>query len=282
MSYGAPSQSPPGGIDFGIVSEAFTLLTEHWKVYTVAGIVVLVASAPNQILTLPQSLAEAGIIEWTGWTTAPFGVLSLSLTLITYLFQALMAAGVTCYTLNVIRGKPASPSDIWIGFKDPLGYVWLMILSGIVGLLGIIACCIGVFVTTGLMMFVYALKVDRSLSATDAVAESWQMLKREWGMAAVFIFVIGFISGIGVIACGIGFAFTFAFQYIAAAILYNRFIGWAPQHQQPAPSPYPRGGQAGYAAPPQRDIGEEVQPPKEADERPRPPMDDPPPQPRTE
>ena len=136
MSYGAPSQSPPGGIDFGIVSEAFTLLTEHWKVYTVAGLVVLVASAPNQILTIPQSLGEAGLIEWTGWTAAPYGVLSISLTLITYLFQALMAAGVTCYTLNVIRGLPASPSDIWIGFKDPLGYVWLMILSGIVGLLG--------------------------------------------------------------------------------------------------------------------------------------------------
>ena len=124
------------------------------------------------------------------------------------------------------------------------------------------------------MMCVYAIKVDRQVSATDAVAESWQMLKGEWGMAAVFFFVISLIAGLGVFACVVGLAFTIPFQYIAAAILYNRYVGWVPQQQQQqAASPYPRGGQTGYGMPPQRDIGEQGAPPGAPEDRPTPPTD---------
>ena len=272
MSYGAPSHSPQAGIDFGIVSEAFSLLSEHWKVYATAGAVALVAAVPSQVVSLLPMLSDFGIIEWTAWTVGSVTMLSYLLSFVAYVFEALMAAGVTYYTLNVIRGLPASPNDIWIGFKDPLGYIWLMILAGIVSLLGLIACCIGVFVTSGLMMCVYAIKVDRDATATDAVAESWQMLKGEWGMAAVFFFVVTLLAGLGFLVCGVGYAFTFSIPFIAAAILYNRYVGWVPQQQQSA-SPYPRPGQTGYGMPPQRDIGEEGPARGAPEDRPTPPTD---------
>ena len=273
MSYGAPSYSPQGGVDFGIVSEAFSLLSAHWKVYATAGAVVLLAMAPSQVVGVLPALSDLGVIEWTAWTAGSVTVLGYLLMFLAYVFEALMAAGITFFTLNVIRGLPASPNDIWVGFKDPLGYIWLMIVSGIVGLLGIIACCIGVLVTSGLMMCVYAVKVDREVSATDAVSESWQMLKGEWWMAALFFLVITLISGLGVFACVVGLAFTLPFEFIAAAILYNRYVGWVPQQQPQGASPYPRPGHPGYGTPPQRDIGEDDPPPGAPEERPTPPTD---------
>lgn len=264
MSYGAPTYSPREGIDFAIVSEAFALLGQHWKVYATAGVVALLAALPGQLIGVLPVFADAGLIESSAWTSESVALLTYPLSFMAYVFDALMAVGVTLFTLNVIRGLPASPSDIWAGFRDPLGYIWLMILSGIVGLLGLIGCIIGVFVTMGLMMCVYAIKVDRNVTASDAVVQSWHMLKGEWAMAAVFFFVVSLISALGLLACCVGYAFTFSFQYIAAAILYNGYVGYVPQQSQQSVSPYPRPGQPGYGTPP-------TQP---QEETPRPPMDD--------
>jgi hypothetical protein len=270
MAYTTPPQfvgqtSPPRQeIDWSVISEGFNLLFRHWQAYIVPGILVLVIYAPAVVIGyMPLFMAIMN-------NTAPdpfaaMGLLYLLLGIAT-LVTLFVYPGIVLYTLNVVRGVPATTSDLWIGFKDPLGYFAVMFIAGLVTFLGVFACCIGVLFTAGLMMFALPIKVATGCTASDAVSQSWNMLKSQWLMAGVFYFVVNLISQLGSYACYIGLALTMPFLYIAPTLLYCRWVGIGPVPQQADPiSPYPR-GQQGYG----QQIGQEQPRPPEEQAPPRP------------
>lgn len=274
MAYTTPPQFTPTrpsmrrDIDFGIISESFQMLVAHWKPYTIAGAVSLIAFIPSQIVGIAPLLKV--MANPSAPPADPFANLALQYgLLIPALFiNMFLAAGVSRYTLNVVQGFPADTSDIWEGFRDIPGYFATSFLAGLVGFLGIFACCIGTIVTCGLMMFAVPAKVAKGITPTAAISESWNLLKDQWLMAGVFYLVLSLISGLGSIACFVGQAFTYSFMYIGATILYCRYNGIGMQTQAGAPiSPYPRGPQS------EQPFGTQQQAPPEHQMRPPGPND---------
>lgn len=276
MSYQAPPPQFQGGmqpqfrrdIDFGVISEAFQLLTQNWLPYTAAGLVIFVANLPSTIISFAPLVAVLSNPSASPQNDVSLTIIQLALAIPVGLIKIFVSAGVIRFTLNLIQGLPATTSDIWEGFRGFPGYFATSFLSGLVTLLGVFACCIGMYVTAGLMMFAMPCKVATGRRATEAVSESWNLLKGQWFMAAVFSFVIALISGLGVFACGIGQAFTFSFMYIAATLLYCRFTGIGYQMPNAPISPYPRGQQGGgqpYGTPPPQAPEQPSQPPRPDD-----------------
>jgi hypothetical protein len=227
-------------VDFGVISEAFELLTKHWQPFTLAGAIFIVAQLPSFVVTFLPLVSLFSGSDLPGSDPISAALLQYGLLFPAVLVAVFLSFGVTRFTLNVVTGQPTSKSDIWYGFKDIPGTLALSLLVIIVTLLGMVGCCIGVVVTGGLVMFAIPIKVATGANATRALAESWNMLKSQWLMVACFNLVVVLISQLGQMACYVGQAFTFSFEFIAATLLYCRFVGLG-QPLVPVHSPYPRG-----------------------------------------
>ncbi len=261
MSYSAP---PVGGggqwrpprqeIDFSVISESFTLLFANWKIYVVPGVVMFLLLAPVFLVSfapifLPDSaLGSLDFVETF--------VVQTVLQLVASIVSVLLYAGIVKFTWNAVRGLGASTNDLWIGFKDPLGYLALGILVGLITSVGVLACCVGVLFAGGLTMFALPIKVVKGVTATEAISESWSLVKKDWLLAGVFYLLILILSQIGTIACYVGLMLTLNFMYIAPTVLYSRYFGMAQSPESVGPTSYPRGA-AGYS----HGIGEEKPPP---------------------
>lgn len=251
MAFATPGPNyPQRKIDFGVITDSFNTLIAHWQAYLTAGVVMIGSSLPAVFLGLVPMPSEFGF-EGFDFDFAFLFTAEVFLFLPTLIVVPLVCFGVTKFTLNVTRGNQPDPKHIWEGFRNPLGYLWTAILSGLVTFLGIFLCCFGAYVTGGLMMFTYPLKVETNSSGSEVVSSSWEMLKGDWFMAAVFYLVVGMIAGLGSTFIAIGAVFTLPYMYIAQVHLYNRYTGHyiPPQPQQPQQphSPYPRPGQPGSA-----------------------------------
>ena len=234
---------PNRTVDFDVLTEGFRVLFKHWQVYVIPGLIMFLLYVPYIIVSM---LPLMGIFSGEMPTrTDPFEGLFLQMVLglIPAVASIFLYPGIVKFTINASRGAPASTSDLWEGFKDPLGYFAVAFISGLVAMLGLIACCIGVYVTVGLMMFALPLKVDTRRTATQCVTESWEMLKPHWLMGAVLMFVVYLVSQAGAFACYVGLALTMPFVYIVPTLLYNRFMGYGAVAPHNPASPYPRGQQ---------------------------------------
>ena len=232
---------PSRTVDFDVITEGFNLLFKHWQVYIVPGLIMFLLGVPYIIVAfMPLMAIFSGDLTPP---TNPFeGVfLQIALAFIPSIASIFLYPGIVKFTLNASRGAPASTNDLWEGFKDPLGYFAVAFLSWLVAMVGLIACCIGAYVTSGLMMFALPLKVDTRRTATQCVTDSWEMLKPHWLMGAVLVLVVALISQVGTIACFVGLALTTPFLHIAPTLLYNRFVGYGPVSPYNPASPYPRG-----------------------------------------
>ena len=240
-------------VDFEVIGDCINTYIAHWQAYLTAGVVMLASAAPLYVVDLLPSLPDLGE-KGNAIKVGAFLTYELLWLLPSLLLTPLMCVGVTKYTLNITRGGEPDMSHIWEGFRNPLSYLWMAFLTGLVSFLGILLCCFGMYVTAGLMMFTYPLKVETNASAGECVSTSWDMLKDQWGMAAVFCFVIEAIGSLAGTYESIGFALLWPFVYIAHVHLYNRYTGHhVPKNfnpQQPV-SPYPRQGQYGGSVPQQ-------------------------------
>ncbi len=260
-------QSPPRQeIDFGVLSDAFTILFRHWQIYIIPGLVIMLLYIPGVIVAyLPLFQQMLGNPPSPSDQFANLGIQMILMGVGT-LISLFLYPGIVQFTMNTVRGLPASSSDLWIGFRDPLGYFAVSFLAGLVTVLGVLACCIGVIFTAGLVMFALPIKVATRTTASDAISQSWTLLKKDWLLAGLFYFVVSLISQLGAMACYVGMVITLPLMYIAPTILYCRWVGIVPAPTSDPISPYPRGG-ATYG----QNIGE---PPRQKPEGEPPPKPD--------
>jgi hypothetical protein len=240
-----PTGVPQTGIDWGVIGESFKLLFAHWQTYCLAGAAVVAAMLPLGLVWLlvfvfqpqtPESVATSLALMFS--VMGIVGLLVIALT-------GVIAAGIVNFTLKVSRNIPASTADLWIGFKNPLPYAAAVLIEVFASTLGFCACIIGTIFVTGLLMFNFPIMVDQRIGAWEATKRSWEMLKADWPMAGLFMFVLQLISQLGSYACYIGIVLTLPYLYIAPVLLYNRYMGYGAQVPYNPASPYPRGQQTG-------------------------------------
>ena len=232
-----PVGVPQRSIDFAVLGEAFRLLFANWKDYTMAGAALFAILIPVTILMVVMSFLAEG--QPAAPTVIVFFLLMFVFLIGALVVQGCLAAGITNYTLQLTRNGVASMQDMWMGFKNPMPFTGAFFISGIFTALGVCACILGTYVVAGLLMFVWPVMIDRRLGPMEAVRESWNMLKDEWLMATLFLFVVQLCASIGIYACYVGFAVTYPLTFIAPALLYNKYVGHVPQ-APPSASPYPR------------------------------------------
>jgi hypothetical protein len=238
---GMPPTPPRQEVDFSVLGDAFNVFFKHWQVYIIPGLISMLVLLPSAFFSYwPMVQQMMGNTPSTGEQLATAGI-QIILSIAGALISIFLYPGIVRFTMNVVRGLPASQDDLWLGFRDPLGYFAVSFLAGLVTILGVVACCIGTIFTGGLMMFALPLKVDRGITASTAVSESWNMLKKDWALIGIFYFVVALVSQIGAIACYIGLVVTLPIMYIAPTILYCKWMGIAMAPTSDPVSPYPRG-----------------------------------------
>lgn len=236
----SPQQPPRAEVDFQVLSEAFNLLLRHWQVYIIPGLVSFGLLLPAMLVAyVPMifSYSQSGPGDYNPFSTF---WLQQGLSIGAQILMMVVNPGVCRYTINVVRGLPASSSDVWFGFKNPLAYIAVAVFTMIATYVGLLACCVGALFVQGLFMFSIPIKVDTGSDPLQSMGQSWNMLKQHWFLAGVFWLVCALISSLGALACGIGVILTMPFLYIATTLLYCQFVGHVPARTSDPVSPYPR------------------------------------------
>lgn len=231
--------SPPTGpsIRFDVIGKAFNMVFADLGTWVVAALVLVLG---------------VGIVESIIYFIAIIPLLSGSMGgLILTMFMMVVMAFVVSAIANVLianmyrmalialSGQRPSVNEMF-KFGSNVGNIVVgALLVGLLTALGVIACYIGAFVVGGLLMFTMPLIVDKNMPAVDAMKLSFETLKKEAVMAAVFFFVIGICAGIGGVACGIGAIFTFPVLPLSVAMLYRDYFNSAGGPADPAPATMP-------------------------------------------
>jgi|GEM_PF-3403028 len=237
-------------IDFGVVSEAFQLIFKHWQPMLTASflgyfipycaIQVLSIVVQYQLVMLSPTASSdlSTMVDKIGPFFGMFILASIGLGFIIAPF----GYAITKMTLKSARGEPVEFSDTFCGFpklgQSIVTVVGTYLLAGV----GIFACCIGLPIVGGLLMFTLPLVIDKGMSPIEAMRTSFEMLRPHIWMAMLLFIVYTILYGIGALACLVGLIVTFPLYFVIPALVYRDFTmgrGTPVPTQYETPNPYP-------------------------------------------
>ena len=147
-----------------------------------------------------------------------FAIVLYGLMLLAGLITAFLYPGMVLTALKQMRGKNISSTDIFSGMSYGLGYIAVSFLAGF----GILACCLGIYVTNGMLFLALPLMVDKDYSTSQAISSSWETTKQNYWLYILFCFVVTMLGSVGASACYIGLIITIPFMAIGQAVAYER------------------------------------------------------------
>lgn len=198
-----PYPSPRPVIRFDVINQAFALFQQQMSQWVVIALVYIIVIGVASLVL--------GLIPVAGQIVA--GVPAM-----------ILAGGMYKAALKHIRGDMVAVADLFdIGdIVGPLIVAGILINIGVA--IGTLLCILPGFVVLGLWMFSIPLVVDRGMEGVSAMRESWNALRGQWAMAAIFAFVVGLIGGVGILLCGVGVLFTAPIAILSSALLYRDFF----------------------------------------------------------
>jgi hypothetical protein len=129
--------------------------------------------------------------------------------------------GMLLVSLKILRGQTPEANDGFVGFQALMDNL----VMGLLQICGVIACCIGGWVTHGLFLLGTLLIVDKGLSWSDAkdrcMEEIWPNIL-PW---VLYVLVLGLVGASGIILCGIGIVATLPIATIGWAYAYEKTLG---------------------------------------------------------
>ncbi|MCC6728123.1 MAG: hypothetical protein IT208_02165 [Chthonomonadales bacterium] len=138
--------------------------------------------------------------------------------------EYLLLAGMARMALRQIDGGPIAVGDLF-DTGDVVGHIVVAaILIAIGTTIGFVLCILPGIVVGGLWMFTIPLIVDRRLAGVDAMRESWNTLRGEVVMSALFWFVMFLLVLVGVVLCGVGVLLAAPLVVLSVCRLYRDFF----------------------------------------------------------
>lgn len=229
---------------------------EAWKLYTNnpgawIGMIFITAIIGIVLIALPVALVlvPAGIFASNNEPGGIFATAGLALLLIPALIivcllvGAYLSGGMYRAAIRQAQGQAISVGDLFSGgdcFLRVLGLLILVAITqlvvafvfGVPGMiikelapLGRLASNIPSFIISGFIFFAIPLIVDRNMGVFDAISASIEATKSQWWMFAIFVFVLGLLSFVGVFACVFGLLVTAPFYFTTPAIAYRDIFG---------------------------------------------------------
>jgi uncharacterized membrane protein len=121
-----------------------------------------------------------------------------------------MAGGMYFIVKKAFAGQTPEIGDVFNGFSN-FGNLFIGgLIAFALSLAGGLACCIGVFVTSGILLFLFPLIVDGN-TAGEAFNKCWAAFKENWVGFVVLSLVVSIVMGAGSIALYVGSFFTMPF-----------------------------------------------------------------------
>jgi hypothetical protein len=176
----------------------------------------------------PPPIGEALSEGWNAFKAQMMPVLigtlcAMLLGLIPLVGGMLAAAGMFNVALKAVRGQTPEPADGFIGFQAFLDNVVMGLLQAV----GILACCIGVYVSQGVFIPGTFLIVDKGKTWQEAKDICMAQIWPNWMSWAIFTFVLGLVASLGLVACIVGIFFTVPIMTCAMAYAYEKTLAKA-------------------------------------------------------
>jgi len=124
-----------------------------------------------------------------------------------------------------LRGQPISVRDVF-SCTDCFGRLLIAsILTGFAVFLGAMLCILPGYIVMAMLFFTIPLIVDKNVGAIEALEQSWALVKRDWLMFTLFVFVVNMIAQIGANLCLVGILATYPLLFTTTAAAYRDCFG---------------------------------------------------------
>ncbi|MBX3111540.1 MAG: hypothetical protein KF857_05980 [Fimbriimonadaceae bacterium] len=220
--------TPRGAVDLGAIGEAWELMKANWTPFVLA---TLIAGVAYYVVTLVVSLPfMATMMAVQTSTSDPTALLMAQLpmqlvtSLVGSLLMGVLMGGFGHMTIALLRGETVTVNHFFRVLPKAHLFMAFGFLYTLCTYIGLIGCIVGTFVVAGLLMIAPLFMVDKEMGPVDAIKASFNALKGEWLMAAVFYFVSALVAGIGAVACGVGLLFTVPLAMLAIALVYRDVV----------------------------------------------------------
>ncbi|HZS45800.1 MAG TPA: hypothetical protein VFC63_11905 [Blastocatellia bacterium] len=124
-----------------------------------------------------------------------------------------------------LRGETISIKDVF-SCTDCFGRLLIAaILTGIAVSIGAMLCLFPGYIVTAMLFFTVPIIVDKNVGAIEALEQSYELVKRDWLMFTLFVFVVNLIAGIGANLCIVGILITAPLLFTITAVAYRDCFG---------------------------------------------------------
>lgn len=142
--------------------------------------------------------------------------------------------GVAILASKGFAGQEPELGDVFKSFEKFVDYL----LVGIVMMLGLLACFVGVFVTSTLFIFAPVIIAETGADWKTALTQSKQLVMANLGDVIMLILAGVGINILGALLCGIGMLITMPLYLLSISRCYQQLTGTAGGAMAPAaPAP---------------------------------------------
>ena len=241
--YAAYPRKPIREIDFGVISEGFSIVTKNWLPFAIASIVlVLIAGLIEMgmiflVLTVlgpaPSDPSDLGaVMSYTGREYA----ITIPGSLIMWAAMSPVLLSYSMMTLKHIRGQEIQVGDVALGFSRFGQAAIVVIINQVAAMVGTLACIVGSLWVAGRLMLAIPVLADKEIAPMEAVRESWVLTGPHMWMAMLLYFVVSLVSGLGIIACCVGILITIPLLYVCSTLVYRDLSGMTAIPATPQPN----------------------------------------------
>lgn len=221
--------NPNARVRIGAIGEAWELFKEKMSTWVLIILVYLACAMGIGIVSNLMALALRSAMGMSAQPQKPeelagFFMITILQQIVTQSIMAILVVGMFRTAIRQVRGLPIQVSDLFSAADVWLTAIVATFLVGLATVGGLLIFIIGALYIAARLMFTLPLIADARLKATDAMALSWRALGGQVFMAWWFSLVVAIVSGIGILACGIGILFTMPLMSLSYAVLYRDFF----------------------------------------------------------
>ena len=177
----------------------------------------------------PPPIGEALTVAWETFQKNPVPILvgtlcAIVVSLLPVVGGGLAFAGMMAVSLKALRGQVPEAADGFVGLsRRPVDHI----VMGLLQLVGIVACCVGAYVTQGLFFQGTLLILDRDLTWEQAKDVCMRDIKPDLLNWTLYVLVMGLVGGSGMILCVVGVFVTAPIAMLGLAYAYEKTLGAA-------------------------------------------------------
>lgn len=178
----------------------------------------------------PPPIGESLAVGWKTFQENPVPILvgilcAMVIGVVPILGAGPAFAGMMRVSLKALRGQVPEPADgFWALSNDIVDHV----VMGLLQIVGMLACCVGVYVSQGIFFPGTLLILERDLTWEQAKDVCLKEIKPNWVSWTLFALVVGIVGASGLILCFVGVFFTMPIAMIALAYAYEKAYGPSP------------------------------------------------------